>query len=236
MSSSSVRAHPVVAAPLPGAPAPVRALDGHFPDAHSLSNPSTHPMESRLQGHPADPSVLLPDEEPRAWFSKEVLPHESALRSWLRVRFPTLTDRDDIVQESYARLLKVERRERITNARSYLFSTARNLALDLFRRRRVAPIISTSEAMRSAVPEERIGVADAVSAAQEFEILRRAIDALPERCRTIMLLQKMQGLSNAAIAERLNLSVNTVNAQLVIGLARCRAYLAARGVLRGRKS
>lgn len=235
MPPSSARAQPDVGASAPGA-GPVRVLDSHFAGTHSLPNPAPAPMESRLQGHPTDPSDLLADAEPRAWFSKEVLPHESALRSWLRARFPSLADRDDIVQESYARLLKVERRERITNTRSYLFTTARNLALDLFRRRRVAPIVPVSEAVRAAVPEECIGVADSVSAAQEFELLQLAIASLPERCRTIMLMQKMQGLSNAAIAERLDLSVNTVNAQLVIGLARCRAYLAARGVFRGRKS
>jgi DNA-directed RNA polymerase specialized sigma24 family protein len=51
-----------------------------------------------------------------------------------------------------------------------------------------------------------------------------------------MTMQKLHGLSNLEIEERLGLSVNTVNAQLVIGLARCRRYLLARGVLRGRQS
>lgn len=193
-------------------------------------------MESRLQTPLVDVPVNRSGDEPRGWFSREVLPHESALRAWLRVRFPSLADRDDIVQESYVRLLRVDDRARISNARSYLFSTARNLALDMFRRRQVIPMVAASDLERTAVPEERTGVADAVSTAQEFEMLQQAIESLPERCRLIMVLQKIHGLSNAAIAERLNLSVNTVNAQLVIGLARCRAYLAARGVLRGRKS
>jgi RNA polymerase sigma-70 factor (ECF subfamily) len=83
------------------------------------------------------------------------------------------------------------------------------------------------------VIEERTGVAEAACTSQEFEILKQAIEALPGRCREIMSLQKMQGFSNQEIALRLGVSVNTVNAQLVIGLARCRRYLLARGVLRG---
>ena len=191
-------------------------------------------MDSRLLSDPAGSSTLASaDEQQRAWFSREVLPHEPALRSWLKARFPSLADSDDIVQESYARLLRAPDRSRITNTRSYLFSTARNLALDLFRRRQVAPMQPVSESERTAVAEERTGVAEAVCSAQEYEILRAAIDALPDRCRTIMMMQKLQGLSNQEIADRLGLSINTVNAQLVIGLARCRSYLLAHGVLRG---
>ncbi len=190
-------------------------------------------MEPQSQENPSGSSPLCDDEQQRLWFANEVLPHEPALRSWLKARFPSLSDSDDVVQETYARLFRSGSRDRITNAKSYLFSTARNLSVDLLRRRQIAPTVSVSESERSAIAEEGTSVADAVSSAQEMEILLSAIDALPDRCRTIMTMQKLQGLSNAEIAAHLNVSVNTVNAQLVIGLARCRSYLAARGILRG---
>ncbi|MBI2497428.1 MAG: RNA polymerase subunit sigma-24, partial [Opitutae bacterium] len=47
-----------------------------------------------------------PDADFARWFAEEVQPHEPALRAWLRNRFPTLVDPDDLVQESYARLLR----------------------------------------------------------------------------------------------------------------------------------
>lgn len=191
-----------------------------------MDSPSPHASSG-----PALP--LSADEQQRLWFTNEVLPHEPALRSWLKARFPTLGDSDDVVQETYARLFRSRSREQITNAKSYLFSTARNLAVDLFRRRQIAPMIAIPDTERTAIAEDRSSVAETVSSAQELEILQSAIAALPERCRVIMTMQKLQGLSNAEIAAQLNLSVHTVNAQLVIGLARCRAYLAARGVLRG---
>jgi RNA polymerase sigma-70 factor (ECF subfamily) len=211
-------------------------LDSPEAAAHSVPQTLPPPMKPSAQaqaGSPAADAALPLDEQQRRWFAAEVLPHEPALRSWLKARFPTLSDCDDVVQETYARLFRSRSSERITNAKSYLFSTARNLAVDLFRRHRSGPIVAVAELERSAVPEERTGVVDAVASAQELELLRHAIEALPDRCRAIMTMQKLQGLSNAEIAAQLGLSVNTVNAQLVIGLARCRAYLSARGVFRG---
>jgi RNA polymerase sigma-70 factor (ECF subfamily) len=208
-------------------------LDSAKSEAHSLPTPPNFSMESRQTDVSQPNSPLSADEQQRQWFANEVLPHEPALRSWLRARFPSLSDSDDVVQETYARLFRSRSTGKIENAKSYLFSTARNLAVDLFRRRKVAPIVAVNDFERSGVAEERSNVADTVSSAQELEILRNAIDSLPDRCRTIMILQKLQGLSNAEIAAQLNLSINTVNAQLVIGLARCRAYLAARGIFRG---
>ena len=170
------------------------------------------------------------------WFAEEVQPHESALRSWLHSKFPTLTDVDDLVQETYARILRAHETDKLANPKAYLFTIARNAALDLFRRNRkftIEPLVNEGPLC---VIEDRPDAAEALSNSQEFEILRHAIDALPARCRQIMTLQKIQGLSNREIARRLGLSINTVNAQLVIGLMRCREYLRARGVLRGRRN
>jgi len=74
------------------------------------------------------------------WFAEEVQPHESSLRSYLRHTFPSLSDVDDVVQESHARLLRAHDAGRITYAKAFLFTTARNAALDFFRRRKLVTI------------------------------------------------------------------------------------------------
>ena len=174
------------------------------------------------------------DIESARWYDEEVRPHAAALRAWLRAQFPSLLDPDDLVQESYLRLLRMrESGGSVVNTRAFLFTTARNVALDLVRRDRVVTMESLVTAAPSSVIEVRHDVAESVSRAQEIEILHEAIRALPDRCREIVTLQKIHALSNREIAERLGLSVNTVNAQMVIGLMRCRAYLRERGVLRG---
>ena len=186
---------------------------------------------------PRTPRPLPECDEPhRAWLCAEVLPHEPALRAWLRSQFPTVADVDDVVQECYVRLLRSRAHGTIANPRSYLFSLARNLVLDQFRRRRASPVVAVPDTDQCEVPSATPTADEAASRAQEIELVLQAIDALPERCREIMMMRKCQELPNAEIARRLGLSVNTVNAQIVLGLARCRTFLLARGVnLGGRR-
>jgi RNA polymerase sigma-70 factor (ECF subfamily) len=171
------------------------------------------------------------NSEQARWFSEEVQPYESALRAFLRARFPTILDFDDLVQESYMRLLRAREVGQVRDPRAYLFTTARNAAFDLFRRNRTLTIEPLANIDPSSVIEEGHSVPEKVSRAEELEILYDAIRDLPERCRAVMSLQKIHGLSNREIAERLGISINTVNAQLVTGLIRCRAYLKERGVI-----
>ena len=59
-----------------------------------------------------------------------------------------------------------------------------------------------------------------------------AIQALPARCRQVMTLRKIYGLSHRDIAQQLGISEHTVNAQLAIGVLRLRTYLRAHGMTR----
>lgn len=182
------------------------------------------------------PLALLPDtrEEDRSrWLLENFIPHEAALRAWLRVRFSSLSDCDDAIQESYARLLRMPAPLNIANPKAYLFMVARNVVLDLARHQKHAPRLTDVHEDCGHVLDESRGVVDSVSASQELELLADAIAQLPERCAEVMRLRQIQGCASSEIASRLGISVNTVNAQVVIGLARCRLYLKARGVLRG---
>ena len=67
------------------------------------------------------------------WFETEVQPHARALRSWLLVRFPTIPDVDDLVQDSFTRILKAKAKGPVGSSRALLFTIARNLALDAIR-------------------------------------------------------------------------------------------------------
>lgn len=177
----------------------------------------------------------MPPQDPEIsqWFDEKVRPHQAVLRAWLRARFPTLSDPDDILQDCYLRLLRARQTGDVVNSRAFLFTSVRNAALDLLRRGRVVTMEPLVHATPSAAEEEGPSVAEAVSCAQEIEILHEAIRALPDRCREVMTLQKIHGLTNREIAVRLGISINTVNAQMVIGLMRCRAFLRERGVVRG---
>jgi len=170
------------------------------------------------------------DSEQTRWFIEEVQPHEPMLRAYLRREFPQLTDVDDVVQESYLKIYRARIEGRLRSARGFLFTAARNLALDVFRRRRTAPFAKADSADQWRVLEGGPGAAELASLEQELDLLAQAIESLPRRCRQVLKLRKICGLSHREIAERLGISERTVNVQVGQGVRRCGEFLRARGV------
>ena len=164
------------------------------------------------------------------WFAEEVQPHEPSLRSYLRSVFPSLPDIDDLVQESYARLIRAREAGRVTYAKAFLFTTARNAALDFFRRRKVLVIDGVADLEELSVIEEGPDAAEAINKQQELELLSAAVRGLPDRCRQVLTLRLLYGYSHKQIASELRISEHTVKAQLAKGMRRCADYFEERGV------
>jgi RNA polymerase sigma factor (sigma-70 family) len=174
----------------------------------------------------------MPPSEQARWFAEQVQPHEPALRAYLLARFPSLADHDDLVQEAYTRLLRAQSAGNIHYAKAFLFTTARNAALDLFRRRRVMPMEAVTDFKALSVLEERPGVTELVDQQQELEILAEAVRALPDRCRQVIMLRYLDGLAYKEIAVQLGISPETVKVHMAKGMRRCAAFFAERGCLK----
>lgn len=165
------------------------------------------------------PRVPPQDPEAAAWFVAHVQPHEAMLRAWLRSRFPAGHDFDDIVQEAFTRVLHARTTTAIESPKAFLFVTARNLALGWSRHQRVTGTEnSLAEFDLEGVLDESADVPQAVARAQELELLSHAIQSLPTRCRQIITLRKIYGLSQREVAAELGISEHTVEAQGTIGL------------------
>ena len=183
---------------------------------------------------------MLPLAEPTPpdfdrWYREEVLVHERALRAYLRKAFPIVTDVDNVVQETFVRVLQARRVGEMENVRGYLFATARNHALALMRRRDIVAIDGVAELEALDVSIDEPGVAEKVGLRLEIELLTQAIDALPNRCREVLRLRKIEGLSQREIAERMGISEHTVEAQVANGMRRCAQFFRERGLLPPRK-
>ena len=178
---------------------------------------------------PSEP-VTPTSPDPLSWFDKEVLPHEPSLRSYLRSIFPSLPDIDDLVQESYARLIRAREKGGISHAKAFLFTTARNAALDILRRRKAVVIEGVSDLTKIEVIEDRPDASETVNRQQELALLAEAVRDLPERCRQVLTLRLLYGLPHKEIATRLGISDQTVKAQLAKGTRRCAEYFEQRGV------
>ena len=169
--------------------------------------------------------------EQARWFVDEVLPHEKELRGWLHVRFTTAGDVDDMVQEAFARLLKIHDSGPIVNPRAFLFVTARNMALNQLRHLRYERPQGAEELDPLSIVDDLNSPPESLAKEEELQHLIKAIQSLPNRCRQVMTLRKIYGLSQKEVAQRLGISVHTVEAQGSIGLRKCIEYFRCHGYL-----
>ena len=174
-----------------------------------------------------------PDAEQSRWFALEVQPHEPALRAYLHARFPFLQDCDDVIQETYTRVLREKDAGRIQHPRAFMFTAARNVALDFFRRRCTAGADAVTHFDAAHVVEDGPDAADTLNQRQELELVAEAVRALPERCRQVIMLRYLKGCSYKEIAALLAISPETVKTQMAKGVQRCTEFFGARGLLSG---
>jgi RNA polymerase sigma-70 factor (ECF subfamily) len=178
------------------------------------------PAMNLPHSQPANPA---PSDEAR-WFAEAVQPHDGEVRGFLRRRFPAITDVDDLMQEAYARIWRARTLGAIDNPRAFLFQIVRNLAHDHYRRESRNPPVPITDLEAARVFDEEPSAAEHASREQERQILLAAVRALPDRCREVVLLRYMEGLSYKEIAIKLNISPETVKVHLAKGLQRCQAY------------
>lgn len=170
----------------------------------------------------------MPPPEEMRWFSEEVQPHDEALRSYLRWRFPSVRDVEDLVQESYLKVWRARLQGRIVASKSFLFQVARHLAIDLLRRERRSPFSEVAPESLEAVSDGEADAACRACASDELALLAQAVDSLPERCRRVMVLRLVEGASYREIATRLGISELTVQTHVANGLRRVEDHLLRR--------
>ncbi len=183
------------------------------------------PLTRRSFSNCAHQIMSYPDSEETLWFKKHLLPHGEKLKAWLLSRFPDQTDVEDIVQESYRRTLTAHGKNPLRSPKAFLFTTARNYAINASMRASNRGEKTLVRFHESTVYDGNSDVFEEVAAKQEIDILEQAIQQLPDRCREIFNLRTVDGLTQQEIADRLSLSVNTVYAQLSIGFHKCAEYV-----------
>lgn len=168
------------------------------------------------------------------WVGSNIIPHEADLRACLRRMAVPDEEISDIVQDAYVKIAHLATVAHIHNGRGYLFATARSLLLDRIRRERIVRIDSMTEAEALTLADDDPGPERRVSARLELERVRRIIEALPERCRDIFQLRRIEGVPQREIAARLGIPEHTVEAQATRGLKLILQALACEGTGEGR--
>lgn len=130
--------------------------------------------------------------------------------------------------------MRIEDPSRLEHPKAFLFATARNAAIDLFRRRkssRQEAIVELDDATSLPLLEVEPTIVDTLERRQRREVLTEALSSLPERCREVMLLRYLDGCCGKEIANRLGISLGTVKGHLLKGVRDCARFFEARGLV-----
>jgi RNA polymerase sigma factor (sigma-70 family) len=156
-----------------------------------------------------DPIPVFRNER-ALWLATHVLPLEPTLRAWLVRMVPAGLELDDVIQEVYAKLWSLPSIEHIHQPKPYVFQIVRNLVLEHIRHAHVVEIDAVAELDELDISMEEASVERIVSGREELARVYEAILALPQRCREVFVMRKLEGLSQREIAARLRVSESTV--------------------------
>jgi RNA polymerase sigma-70 factor (ECF subfamily) len=145
-----------------------------------------------------------------AWVGAQVMPHEAAVRAWLRRSLVSHEDIDDLIQEAYARIAALEEVDHILRPDGYFFQTVRNLLGDHLRRSRIVRIDAATEIDSLSLYDDEPSPERITAARRELARVRELIAALPDRCRRIFELRKIHGLPQREIARLLGVNESAV--------------------------
>jgi RNA polymerase sigma-70 factor (ECF subfamily) len=181
---------------------------------------------------PAPPCAVPPpaQESNAQWFNREIHAHDSSLKIYLRSKFSSIRDVEDVAQESYLRVWKAKATQTITSGKAFLFQIARNLAYDLVRRDKASPIDLRSEFDDSSVLDNGPDAAQKLLAQDLLNHVLDSLVALPPRYREVVVLHKLEGLSHREIAAKMGITEKVAQKYCSLGLARQAEFLSHRGI------
>lgn len=130
---------------------------------------------------------------------------------------------EDIVQNVFIRIWEQRTRLKTDHAlKSFLYKLVYNEFIDLYRKNQSLFSLEKSyyEALNGIVNED-----DSESFQRVLNVVNKEIQNLPPKCKQVFILSKKEGLTNIEIAEHLDVSIKTVEAQITKAFSILRASL-----------
>jgi RNA polymerase sigma-70 factor (ECF subfamily) len=140
-----------------------------------------------------------------------VLPHEPAMRAWLR-RTTQMSDSDidDIVQETYSILARLESVDAIRDPRTYAMQVAKSVFLQDLRKSKIVPIGSAADLAALGDVDDAPNPEQHAHGQRELRRVEAAVAEMPENVRKVFWLRRVEGLSQRETASSLGLAEHTV--------------------------
>ena len=149
-----------------------------------------------------------------------------AISAYFSRRIADKSEVEDLTQEVFASLMRRAELESIQNLEGYVFRIAANL---LRGRKRLAgrrPDVQPDGSQTSDRLVDEISPQRVLLGTEAWEIFLQALQELPERARTIFVLNRFEELSGREIAVRLGISNSLVEKEMMRSVAYLRDRLA----------
>lgn len=154
----------------------------------------------------------------RSDFEKLYIDYQPRLLAYARRFINDPAEAQDLVHDCFATLWDRHASLDAREASMMLFVMTRNRCLNYLKHKSIVNKYTLSYLARAKAGEERLYNYDFSFSENEHPYLyqeleqqiQRIMGSLPERCREVFILSRFQGLKNREIAERLHISLNTV--------------------------
>ena len=157
-------------------------------------------------------------EHLKGWFCDQVLPLEPALTRFIRRHWRLQADIADIRQEVYERVLTGVTGSLPVHAQAYVFAVARNVMINRARRDAVVYMERIEELEGSTADADWLTPERQLTGREELRRVQAGLDRLPPRCREVLRLRKVEGLSTREVAARLGVGIDAVEQQTTLGM------------------
>jgi len=152
------------------------------------------------------------------WLARHLLPHEGVLRARLRRMNIQDLEVDDVIQEVYARIVSQPSLDTIKYPLQYAVRTATAIVIDHIRHARVVPIDAVENLDHLEVFAPDVSVEQQMVFREEIAAVAGLLARLPERTREVLILRRVEGLSQLQAADRLGISIKTVEKHMAQGV------------------
>jgi len=166
-------------------------------------------------------------EQELASFETLMLPHLDAAYNLARWLLRNEDDARDVVQEAYLRAFKSFGGFHGANGRPWLLTIVRNTAYNLIKKNQTANLTTTFDEEQHVLDHESASPATLVEQDEKSQLIRRALDRLPDEFREIVVLRHLEGLSYKEIADVAHLAPGTVMSRLARARSKLKEFLKA---------
>jgi RNA polymerase sigma factor (sigma-70 family) len=170
------------------------------------------------------------DEDVVEWVTSNFLPFEAELRGMLRRVCASPAEVDDVIQETYYKVLQMASMDHVREPRGFLVRISKNIVIDRMRRDAIVSIetmanLDALEIADSAPSPERVALARA-----ELRWVIGLIANLPDRCKEVFRARRIYGLSQIETADTLGISEGIVEKETMRGMTLISDMIARVGV------